>query len=85
MTHLQMDQDKPAQGQNSSGNSGLQNGVSNVPAVNPSMISPAASPTNVSFKSKLVNFDQNIIFSKFTEYFSSIHLLNTHWNEKIKS
>ena len=51
MTHLQMDQDKPAQGQNSSGNSGLHNGVSNVPAANPPMISPAASPTNVSIKS----------------------------------
>ena len=62
MTHLQMDQDKPAQGQNSSGNSGLQNGVSNVPAVNPPMISPAASPTNVSFKLKLVNFDQKYQF-----------------------
>ena len=72
MTHLQMDQDKSAQGQNSgsSGNSGLQNGVSNqLPAANPPIISPAASPTNVStskivhFKLKLVNFHQKYQFS----------------------
>ena len=65
MTHLQMDQDKPAQGQNSSGNSGLHNGVSNVPAANPPMISPAASPTNVSikigqFRSKITIFGRKL-------------------------